>query len=386
MSDIHFSIGSVAGHDSSTLDLSQDLALVKATLMYADRVTLFSMGSAVLSGIAEYQETTTAKRAKLIVRHLGDLQPSMSTRDIEFFEAIVGLHGRKKQRKISKRTRDEIFAMVEKERDELDAMVVDQHRAAGIEGFREAVNSGVLRVHPFRQASAEALVEAVIIGNGNLLEGVDLADAILEYIEQTTRMVRDSDTYPVFDDLTGDLAAACVEAGLIAAPQESEQRSRYGGLAADLLAKLPLFEQATLAEAIDVRRELDGPLRGFRLAIADFSREIASAGWNAGFAEEADALFREKVEPEVERIEAAISENRDIRRILERTAEHGSTGTVIGAVVGSASDLSNLAAVASGLTAAGIRAEIDRRRQMRSIQENQLYFFYRAGNRLSRGH
>lgn len=385
MSDLHFSVGSVAGHDSNTLDLSQDLALVKATLMYADRVTLFSMGSAVLSGIAEYQESTTADKAKLVVRYLGDLQPAMSAEEITFFEAVVGLRGRKQQRKISKRTRDEILAMVEEERHEMDAMVVDQHRAAGIEGFRDAVSSGLLHIHPFRQASAEALVEAMIKGGGDLLAGVDLADAILEYIEQTMRMVRDGNTYPVFDDLTGDLAAECVASGLVAAPQASEHRSRYGGLAADLLARLPLFEQATLAEALDVRRELDDPLQGFRLAVADFSREIASAGWDLGFADEADVLFREKVEPEVERIEAAISENRDLQRMLERTVGQGATGTVIGAVIGSASDLSNLAAVASGLTAAGIRAEIDRRQEMRSIQENQLYFFYRAGRQLSRG-
>lgn len=383
MSDIHFSIGSVAGHDSSELDLSQDLALVKATLMYADRVTLFSMGSAVLSGIAEYQEATTAEKAKLVVKFLGDLQPSMSAGDIEFFEAVVGLRGRKQQRKVSKRTRQEILDMVAKERGEMDAMVVDQHRAAGIEGFRDAVESGVLRIHPFRQASAEAVVEAHIRGGGNLLAGVDLADAITEYVEQTTNMVRDGGTYPVFDDLTGEFVAECVANDLIAAPRTAEHRSRYGGIAADLLERLPLFEQATLAEALDIRRELDTPLRGFRHAVADFSREIASAGWDTEFADEADILFREKIEPEVERIEAALSENNDFRRLLERTAEHGTTGTFIGAVVGSASDLSNLAAAASGLTAAGIRAEIDRRQERRAVRGNQLYFFFRASRMIA---
>ena len=59
-----------------------------------------------------------------------------------------------------------------------------------------------------------------------------------------------------------------------------------------------------------MRRDLERPLLGFRNAIADYSREIRSAAWESGFAEEADILFREKVEPEVASIEQAVRENR----------------------------------------------------------------------------
>jgi hypothetical protein len=61
---LHFTIGSAAGHDSpGALDLREDLALAKATLLYADHVKLCSVGSSVLSGIAEYAEAPTEKRA-----------------------------------------------------------------------------------------------------------------------------------------------------------------------------------------------------------------------------------------------------------------------------------------------------------------------------------
>ncbi len=56
---MHFTIGSAAGHGASgNLDLTEDLALAKATLLYADRVKLCSPGSSVLSGIAEFQESS----------------------------------------------------------------------------------------------------------------------------------------------------------------------------------------------------------------------------------------------------------------------------------------------------------------------------------------
>jgi hypothetical protein len=44
-------------------------------------------------------------------------------------------------------------------------------------------------------------------------------------------------------------------------------------------------------------------------AVRDFAQEVRSAAWHEGFAEEAEALFREKVEPEVEKIEHAVEEN-----------------------------------------------------------------------------
>lgn len=397
MSGIHFSIGSAAGQRSAleharatgrneaSLDLSQDLSLVKSTMLYADRVTLYSLGSSILSSIAAFKEASTQERARVAVRFLPHLRPETPEKNLELLQAAVGLRGRDAQRRISKRNRQRLFAMANENFDKLEDMVFDQHRAAGIEGFREAVDSGMLEIHSFRQTSVEALVEATIRGDGDLFRGADVPDVMQEYVEQVGRTLHDGGTYPVFDDLTGEFVSECISGGLIVAPRTAQHRSRYGGLAADLLGRLPSLEQATLEEALDVRRELDDPLRGFRLAVADFSREIASAGWSAEFSEEAEALFREKVEPEVQRIEAAISENNDLRRLLERAVDHGPAGISIGAVVASASDLSNLAAAASGIAATAVRAGIERRRELREIESNRLYFFYRAERRLSGG-
>ena len=384
---VHFTIGSAAGHGTSgDLDLTEDLALVKATLLYADRIKLCSPGSSVLSGIAEFQESSSEAKARLVVRLLPDLQPSMSPQEIHFFEAVVGLRSREEKRRINKRTREEILGMVEKEQGELEAMVLEQHKAAGIEGFREAVRSGLLEVHPFRQTSAATVVEATIRGRGNLLQGVDLADLIGEFLDQAMGAVEDASTYPLFDDLTGDFIGEAVRHGLLTPTEAGTARGRYGGISADLLGRLPMFEEASLADVLAIRRELEGPLRGFRLAVRDFSREIQSAAWEPGFSEEADALFREKVEPEVEKIEEAVRENDAFGELAWRTARHGATPATFGALIGSASDLPTLAGAAAGalpvLGAAGVKALLDRREKLKEIRDNQLYFYHRAGERL----
>lgn len=93
---LHFTVASSAGHHlPGKLDLSEDLALVKTSLLYADKVRLCSVGSSLLSAIAEYAEAPEKERAKLVVRYLPVLQPSMSADEVRFFEAAVGMRSRK---------------------------------------------------------------------------------------------------------------------------------------------------------------------------------------------------------------------------------------------------------------------------------------------------
>lgn len=332
--------------------------------------------------LAEFAEASTEERARLVVRFLPELQPSMPPATIAFFEAVVGMRGREAKRRVKKEAHKEILGMVKEQEAELEAMVLEQHQAAGIEGFREAVQSKRLEIHAFRQTSAKAIVEATICGGGNLLHGVDLMDLLDEYIDQVSDAIEDGRTYPVFDDLTGDFVAEAVRAGLISPSESSTAMGRYGGITSDLLRRLPLFETANLSQVLDIRRELEQSLRGFRLAIRDFSREIRSAAWEPGFPDEADALFREKVKPEVERIEEDVKQNAGLAKFAWRTARHGATRATFGAVIGSAADLPTFAGAAagalSGLGAAGVQAMFDCREKLKEIQGRQLYFYYCA--------
>lgn len=209
MDGLHFTVASAAGHDSpGSLDLSEDLALVKASLLYADKVRLCSVGSSLLSAIARYAEAPAEERAKLVVRHLPDLQPSMGADELRFFEATTGLRPRKERRAVPRSARREILSMVRQQDDELRRGMVEDHRAAGIEGFREAVREGVLEVHAFRQTSVESIVEAHIKGRGDWLGGVDVADVLVEFLEVATEAVSSGTTYPLLDAPTAEFVAA----------------------------------------------------------------------------------------------------------------------------------------------------------------------------------
>ena len=385
---LHFTVASAAGHHSpNKLDLSEDLALVKASLLYADKVRLCSVGSSLLSAIAEYAEAPAKERAKLVVRYLPVLQPSMSADEVHFFEAAVGMRSRKEERRIPKRTRSEILDMVRQEGDDLRQNVVAQHKAAGIEGFREAVREGVLEIHTFGQTSVEAIVEARLTGNGHWLSGVDIADVLVEFIEQASEAMISGTTYPLLDAPTAEFVAAAEGAGFAQVSTAAADRGRHSGLAGDLLRRLPLFEKATISEVLDIRRDLRVPLLGFRRAVADFAREVRSAAWQEGFAEEAETLFREKVEPEVEKIENAVKENSSYAEIGRRIIRHGGAGLAGGAVGGFLASASSLADVSAAALLGGVggplvKALLEKHQRIRELEDNQLYFYYAAGEAL----
>lgn len=99
---------------------------------------------------------------------------------------------------------------------------------------------------------------------------------------------------------------------------------------------------------------------------------------------EVDALFRERVVQEIERIEEAVRENGSLREFAWRTARHRATLATFEALIGSTSELPALAGAAglSILAATSVKALLDCRDRLREIRDNQLDFYYRAGERL----
>jgi hypothetical protein len=84
------------------------------------------------------------------------------------------------------------------------------------------------------------------------------------------------------------------------------------------------------------------------------------------------------VQPEIERIEEAVRENRSLEEFARMVVRHGATHATIGTVIGSVSDLSALAGLAIGLGSASVQAYLDQQERLQDIQDQQLYFYYGA--------
>ncbi len=334
----------------------------------------------MLYGFVSLSEVPPEDRLPLVRKYAPANAGIQLTEDnLRKMDLVLGSAGLRQQRRaMSKRQLAKMRKQLQGVADEGWQKIVrdaeERFDAYNARGLEDAVQSGLLEIPSFGSNTVEGMLS--MTQEGHTVQA-QINDIIREYVERASIAI-EGPNYPLFDDMLGRLVDEAISEGLIVPSPAGIHRGRHGGLAGDLLGRLPLFEEATVAEVLDVRRSLEGQLRGFRRAVSDFSSEVKSAAWEPGFAGEADVLFREKVEPEVEGIEEAVRENRSYEELRERMLRHGATHATIGAVIGNAYDLGSLAGIAMGVGVAGVQTLLDQRKREREIRSNQLYFYYGA--------
>lgn len=158
-----------------------------------------------------------------------------------------------------------------------------------------------------------------------------------------------------------------------------------------MLARLPLFERATVREIIDIRNELERPLKRFRSAMIKFSSGVKSASWDEDFVSDADQVFRREVEPAVLDIEEEIRANSFVAELTRKAVDAQAvlTGGSASALAVTTLGLPAIAALAVGGGVGGGKAAYDAYREWnknnREVEQNQLFFYCKAGKLLSEG-
>jgi hypothetical protein len=171
-------------------------------------------------------------------------------------------------------------------------------------------------------------------------------------------------------------------------PNSSIARGKHSVLAGKLLERLPLFHEATIDEILDIRKELEQPLIRFRSGVIGFSREMQHAGWDKGFPAEADLVFYERVAPAVLEIEEAIKTSKSLLALSNRLLNKPlASGGVLSVLLSQITELPMLASVALLGGAAAAAATVgstyyDIVQDRKTAEQNQLYFYYRAGQHL----
>jgi hypothetical protein len=240
---------------------------------------------------------------------------------------------------------------------------------AGAEGIVRAYQSGIIDLYTFA--------------------AVDTPDMVKEYVEVVSSIIDDGSTYPLLDDQTGSLVRAGINEGLMKVSEVSVARGKHIGLVGRLLQELPLFDLASVDEILDIRRELDRPLVHFRSGMIRFSENVKAASWDEDFSAEVRTVYVRDVEPGVREIEEAVKSNsylRSLARKLIDTPQNILGGSVLGLVV---SPLSNLPFIVSGALGAGLGAAIaaydaheEVQEKQAKLEQNQLFFYYKAGEQL----
>lgn len=389
----HITVGaSVQRHGK--LEPTDELRLLKAALLYGDKVKLCSLTSSMLFPFALYKYFPEDEKLEVVSSLLLEFYKTQNEGDdAEQFDAIIGLaktlqknRGLKKQLKATLPYKE--FLMVHK---------LDKE-------FRQIMNKSMQDFgNTFAQISdkmqfkeIEAALESGLVEFQWIQPSEDRDEVIKEYLDVISEAVTSSRTYPLFDDMTGDYVNAAIRENKIKLSETSSSRARHIGLSANLLSRLPLFEYASINEVLDIRQELQKPLIRFRSAMIDFSAKIENAAWDKEFPQECEQIFYQKVAPAVLEIEEACKSNKRLTvyfdKVLNEKLIAGATASSIGVLLGSASEFAHFVplgvetaggiAAAAGITTILYKAEKDWREKNESIQKNQLYLYYKAGNLL----
>lgn len=233
-----------------------------------------------------------------------------------------------------------------------------------------ASKSGFLEIHQF-----ESPLQRIVLDS----ERRPFAE---EYVSVVGESISNKSTYPLFDEETSSIIGSGIRAGLIPVSKFGIAHGKEVGLAADLFKRLPLFARASVKEILDIRRELESPLVRFRAAMLKFSRDIKNASWDDEFSLAAETVFRQEVAPAILDLEEAVRSNRLLTELTQRLVPAGAVA--LSALAVSMSNLPHaaLAALAIGSTVGSatlIQAYRGWAEKRQTTEQNELYFYYRAG-------
>lgn len=314
--EFHLTIGATP---TEGVDLSQDLRLVKAAILYGDKIKLCSAMSSVMHVMHGFDRIKFGQQIDLMAA----LLPSIikDQHELQQMKMLVALCRRLVSKKHKSAHENQLMSQMRKELAELWERTIQQHSAftqpEAVKGIEKAINEGILELYAFKKFDdTSEMIKNVV--NDALADRETVRELMFEYLDLITEAVQNGETYPMFDDETGRMLRAFAEVGSMVASPASIAQSKQSALAADLLKRLPLFDEATVHEVIDIRRELDRPLLRFRSAVMGYAEKMKSASWDEDFSIEAEQVFRRDLEPAVLEIEDMVNSNASLHALAIR--------------------------------------------------------------------
>ncbi|GAB5537372.1 MAG: hypothetical protein Rubg2KO_36210 [Rubricoccaceae bacterium] len=358
--------------ESSELAFSIDLQLVKAALLYGDAVTLCSP---MASLIARVLHTSPEAALDTLIALADDFDLGDGPRQLADARAALIAEAEAPFR--SERI-ERLDRIAREWWEQVQGALQARVHAGGHSELAAAAHAGKLYLDP--------------LDIGALALPSDAAPVVLDAYAHRIDTALSGLSVPLLDGATLDLLrqrAAGIAEPFASSNGQPGGRGREGGLVADWLPRLPLFDLATVDEVLGIRRELDAHIARFRAAVIGFAEAVGPAVWDADFPLDAERLFRREVAPTVADIQDAIEMTGPLRALVSRYAERpglltpfapalalGLAGASIGAEIGA------LALAGGSLAANAAHAWWLDRDVRREAESHPLFFYYAAEERL----
>jgi hypothetical protein len=372
--------------DNKSVD--RDLYFIKAALLYADKVRLISPLTYLYVQLSDESNKLNEKSA---IRMIKKIMPLAKVCDTEIYNSSVPVLEQLEKIVYSKNYNS--YPLVKK----LDLQRMLKKMTAG-------VNEKVSEFIGFEQCKE---LHTLIKNNQVAIEKFDssIGDATtygLEFFDKMRKSLNSS--YPLFDEASNDLMNAALNSNIVNLSDIEKRKIAHAGLADNYIQKLPSFEEASVDEIIDIKKELQPYVVRFRGKMLGFSSQINSMPWDKNFAPECQMLFDKDVAPAILEIEEKTKENTFVKnlghQILGDENAWKTAGGICVSIAASgviqsftevaSSDVSTyltastLAVPAVALTQKIYNAHTEYSTQKKSIEHSDLYFYYKAGKKLEK--
>ncbi len=194
--------------------------------------------------------------------------------------------------------------------------------------------------------------------------------------------------YPLLDDPTGLLSKEALAGASADLDRYSRARGAEAALSAAVLRTLPSPDvRVNWSVIADIRRELRGPLRRFRVAMAELSIGADADQLSPDFNDVADQILRTKVWPALQELEELVREG-SIRSVFFRDVTgdlSAYAGPLVGLATAASGALPDLVSAAVGAVTP-IASSVSHARQKReAIRKHEFFFVRQAERHLRRG-
>ncbi|HKZ81475.1 MAG TPA: hypothetical protein VJ124_24615 [Pyrinomonadaceae bacterium] len=395
--ELHITIGVYPAKDAN---LRQDIKLIKAALLYADRVTIYSPSAALLqiaTRLGDLSETEQLRFLEMVAPYVASSSDAAKIvdglrklRDPRFSQSPQG-----------RLIKSALLKQFASSWEEIRRVVNNLAETAGMREVVEALSSGMLEIHQFATQTNNSdvmqfMVDCVAKASGKQLSAQQAAsishrqnEMTKEFVAGICSAVASSSTYPLFDKDTGQLVSLAQKVVNAPTSSTSQQRARHIAFASDMFRRLHVFDSASIRDVLLVRGELDKHLVRFRKSVIEFASDVASSPWDDDFEKETELLFRKEIAPAILDLEDEIKSNNFLGQLARKAVDRPlvlTPGATLSLVLSQLTSLPDEIAGGFGIGISAAALVYDAYKEgsekQRAIERNGLYFYYRVDRKL----
>jgi hypothetical protein len=378
----------VAAHPGTDVTVAPELDLVKAALLYGDRVKLISPVTTMLLGVEAIQRFSTQRLIELMRRVAPVLIPADEVSAFQHGVEQLDQFLRTTARGGTGATRVLRAALLQKlqvMQQPLSDAVEEIRQKAHIDELAKARAKGIVQIENADPGDAmdmlvACIVSAKLAGSGEQHDDSHFAEIVVTFVQKLSEHLSSGREYLIFDERIANLTQIAIREGIFSPAKGPAGRSAQAMTASALMGRLPTFPTATVDEVLDIRKELAASLTQFRGAMVTISKTYTSAAWEDDFEDEVHDAWVESVLPAVEAIGASVQDNSSLLALANGVAGSANTsypGLVIaaGGLLGHVAAVPEIGAVLSG-TAPLLQALRGRKTADNDIRMQPFYFLY----------